>query len=108
MAVTAEVLGTDAFDEAVFLERVERIEVGTENHLTYIFKDGSSAFAVWQDRSRRESWTPDMREAARQTALRQGLPGRDSDGKFKKKNGSCLPQSSDQGAAQHGQRRSQR
>ena len=108
MAVTTEVLGADAFDEAVFLERVERIEVGTENHLTYIFKDGSSAFAIWQDRSRRESWTPDMREAARQTALRQGLPGRDSDGKFKEKNGSCLPSGSDQGAAQHGQRRSQR
>ena len=43
MAVTAEVLGTDTFDEAVFLDRVERIEVGAENHLTYIFKDGSSA-----------------------------------------------------------------
>lgn len=108
MAVTAEVLGTGTFEEAVFLEQVERIEVGTENHLTYIFKDGSSVFTVWQDRSRRESWTPDMREAARQTVLQQGLPGRDSDGRFKNKNGSCLPQSSDQGTAQHGQRRSQR
>lgn len=105
MAVTAEVLGTDTFDEAVFLDRVERIEVGAENHLTYIFKDGSSACTAWQDRSRRDSWTPDMREAARQAALQQEQPERDSDGRFKKKNGSCLLPGSNQGATQHDQRR---
>ena len=107
MAVTAEVLGTDTFDEAVFLAEIERIEVGTENRLTYCFKNGSKTTAVWKDRSRRESWTADKREAARQTALQQEMPERYSDGRFKKKNSIRLLQSGDQRATQHTQRRSQ-
>ena len=105
MAVTAEVLGTDAFDEAVFLAKVERIEVGTENRLTYYFKDGSKVTTVWQDRSRRNSWTADKREAARQTALQHKTPERESDGKFKKKDSVCLLPSGDQSPTQHDQRR---
>ena len=107
MAVTAEVLGTDTFDEAVFLAKIERIEVGTENRLTYCFKDGNQVTTVWQDRSRRESWTADKREAARQTALQQEMPERYSDGRFKKKDSGCLPPSGDQRATQHTQRRPQ-
>ena len=86
MAVTAEILGTDTFDEAAFLAKVERIDIGTENRLTYCFKDGSKATTVWQDRSRRESWTREKREVARKTALQHETPERDSDGRFKKKN----------------------
>ena len=85
MAVTAEILGTDIFDEAAFLAKVERIDIGTENRLTYCFNDGSQVTTVWQARSRRNSWTADKREAARQTALQHETPERDSDGKFKKK-----------------------
>ena len=33
------------------------------------FKDGSEKQVMWQNHSRRESWTPEMREAARQKAL---------------------------------------
>ena len=107
MMVTAEILGTETFDEAVFLAKVERIEVGTENRLTYCFKDGSKVTTVWQDRSRRESWTSEKREAARQTALQHEAPERYSDGRFKKKNSGCLLPGGDQRATQHDQRRPQ-
>lgn len=107
MAVTAEVLGSDTFDEAEFLAKVERIEVGTENRLAYCFKDGSTVTTVWQDHSRRDSWTADKREVARQTALQHETPERYSDGRFKKKDSSCLPPSGDQSPTQHDQRRPQ-
>lgn len=106
MAVTAEILETDTFDEALFLAKVERIEIGTENRLTYCFKDGSKVTTVWHDRSRRESWTREKREAARKTALQHETPERYSDGRFKKKDSVCLLPSCDQSQTQHDQRRS--
>ena len=39
------------------------ITVAQENHLTFRFADGSECEEVWQDRSRSESWTADMRAA---------------------------------------------
>ena len=87
MTVTAEMLGINTFDEAIFLDRVDRIEIANKNQLTYIFKDGTSVSTVWQDRSRRESWTADKREAARQNAMQRELPEREPDGRFKKTKG---------------------
>lgn len=63
-AVCAEVLGTEEYIVGVFADAVERIEVPEDNHLRFIFKDGSVAERTWADRSRRESWTPEMRQAA--------------------------------------------
>ena len=106
-AVTASVMGTDAFDEVLFLDRIERIEVGTGNRLNFIFKDGTSVATIWQDRSRRESWTIEKREAARQTALQQEMPERYSDGRFKKKDSVCLPTGSNSGTTHNEERRPQ-
>ena len=39
------------------------------NRLVFRFRDGSESVKRWKDRSRAESWTPEMREAARQKAL---------------------------------------
>lgn len=39
------------------------------NRLVFHFKDGTKAVKRWQDRSRAESWTPEMKEAARQKAI---------------------------------------
>ena len=69
--MTAEVLELDFFDSEVFEERIDRIEVPGANRLTFIFKDGHMEERVWKDRSRSESWTPEMKEAARQRALKQ-------------------------------------
>ena len=39
------------------------------NTLVFCFKDGTQAVKRWKDRSRAESWTEEMREAARQKTL---------------------------------------
>ena len=85
MAVTAKVLGIPVFDETTFLHRIAEIRVGEQNTLIYIFVDGSSTVTTWADRSRRESWTPSKREAARQVALQQEPLRRHPDGRFQKK-----------------------
>lgn len=61
----------DNFDEKIFYENIDRIEVPGANRLIFYFKDGRSVEREWKDRSRSESWTPEMREAARQRAIKQ-------------------------------------
>lgn len=39
------------------------VNVAQENHLTFHFADGSECEEIWQNRSRAESWTADMRAA---------------------------------------------
>jgi len=68
-AVCAEVLGIGDYNSTVFDTLIERIEVPEDNHLRFIFKDGRMVERTWADRSRRESWTDEMRAAARQKAL---------------------------------------
>lgn len=70
-AVTAEVLGLDAFDGDAFLSEIDHMEVPEPNRIIYVFKDGRTEERTWKDPSRRDSWTPEMREAARQKALKQ-------------------------------------
>ncbi len=71
MAITAQVLGLTAFDEHVFTATIEKIQADANNSLRYIFRDGRSIDTTWADRSRAESWTPEMKEAARATALQR-------------------------------------
>ena len=68
---TCEVLGMAMLDEAVLHEKISFIEVPEKNVLVYHFKDGSEKRVEWQYRSRRESWTPEMKEKARQRTLAQ-------------------------------------
>lgn len=62
--VCAAVLGIGEYNSTVFDTLIERIEVPEDNHLRFIFKDGRADTRTWADRSRRESWTPEMRQAA--------------------------------------------
>jgi len=71
LSETAAALGLPAFDDDIFSERIERIEVPEPNHLLYVFKDGNTVRRAWQDRSRAESWTLEMKETARRRASRQ-------------------------------------
>ncbi len=70
-SLIADALGEESFTDYCFTTRVERIEAMPGNILRLIFKDGSVAEYIWQDRSRSESWTPEMREKARQAAARR-------------------------------------
>ena len=66
MQITAQALCIPVFDPAAFSEQIERIIVTGPNSLRYEFKDGHFTEFGWQDRSRRESWTPEMKQAARE------------------------------------------
>ena len=47
------------------------IRAEKNNTLIFCFKNGSQTVKRWEDRSRRESWTEEMKEKARQQALAQ-------------------------------------
>ena len=47
------------------------IRAEKDNTLVFCFKNGERTVKHWQDRSRRESWTEEMKEKARQQALAQ-------------------------------------
>lgn len=63
---TCEVLEIPELDESVLRDRIKEIIVPQNNTLIYIFTDGNEKTVEWKHRSRRESWTPEMKEKARQ------------------------------------------
>jgi hypothetical protein len=71
VAVTAAVLGLGKFDAEIFAKQIAEIKVPAANQLVYKFKDGRAIEKTWQDRSRRESWTEEMKQRAREKALKQ-------------------------------------
>lgn len=68
-AATAEVMGISDFDENAFRSQIDYIEACPDNLLRFVFVSGIVKEYRWKDRSRRESWTVEKREAARQRAL---------------------------------------
>lgn len=65
ISVTEEVLGSlDALPDRITAIRAEK-----GNTLVFCFKDGSEAVKRWEDRSRAESWTEEMKEAARRREI---------------------------------------
>ena len=67
----AAALGRKYFAEDFFIEMVDRIIAEPGNTMRLIFKDGTEKQMTWQDRSRSESWSDEMREAARRKMLEQ-------------------------------------
>ena len=66
---TCEALEANDFDEAFLRESIEEIVAISKSELAFHFKDGRVKIIEWHHRSRRESWTPEMKEKARQKAL---------------------------------------
>lgn len=64
------ILNKTEFDEKNFKLKVESIEVMPNKKLIFHMKEGSSKEYVWSD-SRKNSWTPEMREQARIRTLNQ-------------------------------------
>lgn len=65
IAMAEEVVGNiDALHDKITAIRAENC-----NTLIFCFKDGTQSVKRWQDRSRAESWTEEMKQAARQKAL---------------------------------------
>lgn len=60
-SLCCDALGIPEFDTNTFIESVIRINITGDNELTFLLKDGSEIHKTWKDRSRSESWTPEMR-----------------------------------------------
>lgn len=57
------VLGIDEFDESVFSEQIERIEVPAPNEMLFYFKDGHTVPHHWESTLRKDCWTDERRAA---------------------------------------------
>ena len=64
MDTAASVLGISRFDAAIFDERIREIRIPCFNHRVFVFQDGTEVERVWQDKSRSDSWTDEMRTQA--------------------------------------------
>lgn len=69
--VTADALGLSAFEPDAVSALIHHIEVLEPNRLIYILKDGRVVEREWHDRTRRDSWTDEMKQAARERAIQQ-------------------------------------
>lgn len=65
-----EILDIDDFDESVVKCTIEKI-IAAPEQLTFLFKDGTQTTVNWENHSRSESWTPEMREKAREKSCRK-------------------------------------
>ena len=68
--LTCEVLGAVSFDPDMVRSKITAIRAEKNNVVVFCMDDGSEIVKRWTDRSRTESWTPEMKEKARQRALR--------------------------------------
>lgn len=69
MALTLEVLSIDRLSAKSVKNRITEIRAEENNVIVFWLDDGSKNVKWWKDRSRAESWTPEMKEQARQRAL---------------------------------------
>lgn len=69
LQVSAEVLGLNTFDEQVFLDRISHIRFEENHRLIFVFKNGNEVEKQWEHPSRAASWTPEMKQAAREREL---------------------------------------
>ncbi len=63
-AACCEVLAISDLDEDIFQSEIQQIIVPAPNQLEFIFHNGTTKTVEWQDRSRSESWTDEMRKQA--------------------------------------------
>lgn len=75
-AKTAKILGSDDLKTAV-PAMLSAIRVAGANHLVYVFRDGSRQDVFWEHRSRRDSWTEEKRQKARELALERNRRGKE-------------------------------
>ena len=53
--------------ESCLPKTIASIEAGNGNDVRFVFSDGTTLRTVWKDRSRRDSWTDEMKQKARET-----------------------------------------
>lgn len=59
----ADVLGIDEFDDNVFTERIDHIDVTGKDHYTFHYTDGTTSAHTWRPNLKKSSWTPAKKAA---------------------------------------------
>ena len=67
--ITLEVLNIKELDRDLIEDKLECIEVFKDNKLLYHLLDGKTVERTWNDISRRDSWTEEMKKEARRKSL---------------------------------------
>lgn len=62
--MACEVLGVNNIDEKTLKAKVDHIDALPNQEVDFILKDGQTIRKQWAFKSRRESWTPEMRAQA--------------------------------------------
>ncbi len=75
ISLTCEVLGVGSIDSDAVRSRITAIRAEPNNTVVFSLNDGSEIKKQWKDRSRAESWTPEMKEAAAQIAKKRWRKG---------------------------------
>ena len=78
-ACCAEVLGIDEFDDEVFAERVERIDVPDGGTLVFHFYDGTEVTKEWKSTAKQDCWTDEYKDRQREWVRNYMAKG---DGRF--------------------------
>jgi len=68
----AEVLGINEYDPVVFKKKISAVNVPDDGILVFVFKDGTERMVYWENPSRAESWTDEMKENARKKVNSNG------------------------------------
>lgn len=68
----AEALAIDSFDETTFKENIRRIDAFNGNRLVFHFINGMSKEVIWDNPSRRDSWTDEMKLKAKERSSKNG------------------------------------
>ncbi len=72
LALVSNVLGLESFDDNAFNSRVLKMRITAPNTVHFIRHDGQEIDSQWQDRSRRDSWTEEMKLIARERSIKEG------------------------------------
>ena len=68
-ALTCEVFGTVTIDPNEARSKITEIRAERNNVIVFCMKDGTEIVKQWKEHSRAESWTPEMKEQAKQSAI---------------------------------------
>lgn len=68
----ADAVGIDSFDETTFKENIRRIDAFNGNRLVFHFINGISKEVIWDNPSRRDSWTDEMKLKAKERSSKNG------------------------------------
>lgn len=69
--LTLDILGIDFFDEEYIKAQIKQIKIENNYKVVFFLKNGDSVTKTWVPISRKDSWTPEMKERARQAELKR-------------------------------------